>query len=533
MRIRYTPLMLAFFRRWKFPFLLAAGLILVQALLALFISRQAGPDRVWLGDYLWNSADQAVYFTYIEQAKQGAFTFKNFYAPLDADRFIHLTYVPIGWIAALFQLSPIVAHEVGRWITTLIAVCLVYRLVQSSTDNEREARVATTTVVLGGGFGWMVVVKQAMTGFFPADFAAAADVTSETFFFPTIIGGAHIILSAALLVYGLHRLWIEIEPDSPSRLRSLASITTLFLLHPYFVPLVGIYLGIAAICKRLSLRHIFRLAFVYGPFWLLAIAPHTWSQWQDPYRRFFLAANHLPLGSFVANLFSFLPWLGFIAWRFHRYPLKEREYWILAWTAAALILISFPQIHFKRKMLEGLAIGILLLAFPVWKDVLMWAKLTGKIAYVGMWAMILLSPLSLIQSQVAWVTRPMGRGDEFFLSQDIAKAWEWIRISTPTSTIVLTDDVWVGVWTPPNTGRHVWIGHDHETPDWKQKKQFIQDLFAEEDPIRVQMMLNDTNAEIVVTTRAENSRIMQEKAGSNWSKEKVFGNVALWSKKTP
>jgi heme/copper-type cytochrome/quinol oxidase subunit 3 len=133
------------------------------------------------------------------------------------------------------------------------------------TKDERDARIATATIVLGGGIGWMVVVYQALNGIFPADFSAPADVTSETFFFPTIIGGAHIMLSTALLAYGLHRLWIELEPDSRSHTRSLVSITALFAIHPYFVPLIGLYVLVLVAYKRLPWRYIAKLAYIYGP----------------------------------------------------------------------------------------------------------------------------------------------------------------------------------------------------------------------------------------------------------------------------
>ncbi len=518
-------------RRLLFPFLLALGLIVVQIFLAWFINRQAGPDRIWLGDYLWNSADQAVYFTYIEQAKQGALTFRNLYAPVEADRFVHLLFVPIGWLAALFHLTPLWAHELGRWLVTFISVYLLYRIAQTMTKDERDARIATATIVLGGGIGWMVVVYQALNGIFPADFSAPADVTSETFFFPTIIGGAHIMLSTALLAYGLHRLWIELEPDSRSHVRSLVSIAALFALHPYFVPLVGLYVLVLMLFKRLPWRYILKLACIYGVPLLLAIAPHAWSQWHDPYRRFFIQENHLPLGSLMANIFSFLPWIGFIAWRVRKHPLKKEERWIIAWVVVALILISIPSLHFKRKMLEGLAIGIILLAFPVWKDVLRWAKRTGKIAHMGMWAMILLSPLSLVQSQAAWVTRPMGRGDEFFMSQDLVLAWQWLRTSTPGDAVILPDDAWVGVWTPPNSERYVWIGHDHETPEWRKRRAFLEELFVSQSPERVQAMLKETGATVIMTTRAKNALFVQENAGPAWQEEKRFGAVVIWSKK--
>jgi hypothetical protein len=125
----------------------------------------------------------------------------------------------------------------------------------------------------------------------------------------------------------------------------------------------------------------------------------------------------------------------------------------------------------------------------------------------------------------------MGRGDEFFMSQDLVRAWQWLRTSTPKDTVILPDDIWVGVWTPPYSERHVWIGHDHETPEWRKRRNFLEELFTNQDPQRVQTMLKETGVDIVVTTRPANGMFMHEKAGYTWQEEKRFGTVVIWGKK--
>lgn len=518
--------MLPLLRRWRFPLLLAAALIILEILLTLFIQSRAGADRVWLGDYVWNTSDQAVYLTYIEEAKRGAIFFHSLYAPPEAKAFIHPAYVPIGWIAWLGHLTAQQAHEVGRWLVTLIATLLFHSVTRALTKTEREASIATATITLGGGLGWMLVVHQGMQGFFPHEFFVP-DVSSESFFFPTLLGGAHIPLSMALLVYSLHRLWQDISVRKASW-QSIASTSALFLIHPYFVPVIGLYGLITILVERVPLRSILRLAASYLPFAVLTISPHVWSYLHDPYRRFLLDTNFLNLAPFTENLFSVLPWLGFIVWRFRRDPLQKKERWILVWIATTVLIICIPSIHFKRKILEGTGVGVMLLALPVWFRVLAWAKRTGKIAHVGMWTMIILSPFSIIQSQLAWVTKPMGNGDEFFVSKNIANAWEWIRQNTDENALILPDQPWVGLWIAPNTLRHVWIAHDYETPHWDQRKRFLQDMFVEKNSARVQAMLKETGADFLVTSSQKNGIFISQNTSSTWSPAANFGEVTIW-----
>lgn len=522
-------------RRVRFPLTLAFGLIISQLLLALLIQSQAKPDRVWLGDYVWNTSDQAVYLNYIEQAKRGAIFFKSFYAPAEAGTFLHPTYVPIGWIARVFDLTATQAHEVSRWIVTLISVFLFYAVAKDLTNTERDARIATVTMMIGGGIGWILVVHQSMQGFFPHGFFVP-DVSSETFFFPTMLGGAHIPLSMALLVYGLHRTGkdlsaIKNKDRTQLSWQMILSTNLLFFIHPYFVPILGVYGLLMMAFLQLSARDLLRIILTYLPFTIASIGPHIWSHFSNPYRRFLLEGNQLKLASPIANLFSVLPWLGFILWRFRKESLQEREKWIVLWLIAVVLVIALPFIHFKRKMLEGVGAGVMLLALPIWLRVLAWAKRTGWIAHAGMWTMIVLSPLSIVQSQIAWVMDPhLSRGDEFFVSTDFPQMWNWLSRETFEDTMILPDEPWVGLWISAKALRRTWIAHDYETPHWSERRAFLNRLFQTSSSKRVQEMLKETQADFIVTTTMERGAFIDTHKGEDWKEVKRFNEIRIWGK---
>ncbi len=519
--------------KWKFPVFLGLAMIFGQLLLMLFIQAMAGPERTWLGDYVWNSSDQAVYFTYIEQAKRGALVFHGLFTPIDGGWFTHPVYAPIGWLAALFNLSAIHAHELGKSVAILIAIVLLYCVARRMTKDEYEARIATLTVTLGGGIGWILVVIQGMRGYFPPGFFVP-DVASEIFFFPTLLGGAHIPLSLALLVYSLNRIWVDIleaqEKARPSW-QSLLSTAALFFVHPYFVCIVGPYTLFALLFKRFSWRDILRFGLPYLPLGLLALSPYLWSYWHDPYRRFLLTDNVLELATPLQNLFSVMPWLIFIAWRCRRTPFRREEQWIFVWILTVFLLLCFPLIHFKRKMMEGLGVGVILLALPVWLRIITWAKQTGRMANIGIWVLITLSPFSLIQSQLLWVTRPMGKGNEFYASQDVVHMWQWIRTYTKPTDIILTDDSWVALWLAPNTLRHVWIAHDHETPEFFKRRELLRQILQTRDKERVQALFNQIDAQVLVTSTKENGIFIQDYATSTWKHVNQFRMNRIWQRK--
>lgn len=529
LRLRYNPPMHWLSHRWRFPLILSLALILFQAGLFTFIQHQAGPTRAWLGDYIWNSSDQAVYFTYIEQAKQGSIWFKSFYTPQEAGTFLHPFYIPVGWIAYLLNLPPLHAHEIAKAIVTMIATFLLWTVARGTTENDRDANIATIIMLAGGGMGWILVVKQAMTGFFPQDFFIP-DISTETFFFPTTMGGAHIPLSIALLIYSLYRLWHDLtNKDHVPRpsWQGLMGITLLLFIHPYFVATLGIAGLIIAIKERVFIGNIIRSGLIYSLFVTLALAPHIYTYFANPYRRFLLDGNVLDMPSLTQNFFAFMPWIALIVWRLRRHHFTEKEHWILIWIASVAITLILP-FNFKRKLLEGFGLALILLAIPVWTQVIAWAKRTGKIAHVGIWAIAFLSPFSIFQSQLAWVTYTLGKGDEFFVSQHIQQTWEWLKKNTTNKDMILTDTPWLGLWIPPNTSRHVWIAHDYETPDYKQRRALLKELFETQNQERVQSLLKETGSTILVTSSFENGNLLKEKAGNQWKEAATFGELTIW-----
>lgn len=518
-----------FLRRFRFPLLLSLALIIFQAALFLFISDQAGPNRTWLGDYIWNSSDQAVYFTYIEQAKQGAIWFHSFYTPNEAGTFLHPFYIPVGWIARIFNLSALHAHEITKALVTIIAALLCWSVARKTCEDERNAKIATIVMLAGGGLGWILVVKQAMTGFFPQDFFIP-DISTETFFFPTTMGGAHIPLSISLLIYSFYRLWHDLSDKTRRHLPSwqgLTALTLLLFIHPYFVPTLGIAGLLIVIKQRLPLANILRSGLLYTLFIAFALSPHIYTYFANPYRRFLLDGNVLDTPSLTQNLFAFLPWLGFVIWRIRKHPFTEKERWIVVWIISVAITLLLP-FNFKRKLLEGFGLAIILLAIPVWVKILAWAKRTGKIAYVGIWAMVFLSPFSILQSQLAWITQPLGKGDEFFVSKNVEATWQWLRTHTTDQDMILTDTPWLGLWIPPNTLRHVWIAHDYETPNYEERRKLLKELFESQDPNRIQELLKTTEATILVTSSGKNGILIQEKAGEEWKKMAEHGEITVW-----
>lgn len=505
----------------RFPLILSLGLVVMEMAIAGLLFASAGPNRVWLGDTIQSPSDQAVYLGDIEQIKSGALGLVNFYAPLPQALFWHPVYVMLGFLARLTGWSAIFTHEFGRWLATIIAIFLLHGVSRRLTKNERDAAWATGLVALGGGLGWVWAVAGHVITFGPGN--VIPDLTSETFFFPTLLMGAHVILAFGLFPYSLQRIWRAIVSSENIRWSWLAPCILIFI-HPYVIPVMGL-VGLAAIGSawRKTRRIPWRTAIPFLIGGLIALAPHVWTELANPSRRFLLLQNDLSLGSPVVWLFAFGPWLGLLAWRWHRrIALKEEERWLIAWVAAAALALLLP-FAWKRKIAEGLGAAVLWLCLPIVFRIRDALHRLGRLQLAACSVLVCLSPLMLLRSQVAWAGSGIGRGDELFVTRDVMQSWTWIRGHTPQDTTVLTDDAWIGTWTPTYAQRHVWIGHEQETPDWQKRLDALRVLDTGNlDEIRGALPLD---SDLLLVTKPTNISRFSAMLGAPVVR---FGDVAVW-----
>ena len=501
----------------RFPLLAALFLVSVQIAVSIALSMGAGQDRLWNGAFWQNADDFAVYLGDVEQIRGGAFGMVNFYAPLPQERFWHPLYVIIGLAARVTGITSFAALSISLWLATASAVFLIHAVSRAMTNNERDASMATLVILVTGGFGWMAAVGWT-GGRPPWANGVMPDMNSESFFFPALFMGPHIILSIGLLPFFLLRIWQTATSHAASAFRWTGWIAGLALafIHPYVVPIVGLFM----IISWLRNPHVFAWRSIktyacYGTAVLLGIIPHAIGQFTNWNARRLLVENALPISPAWLWILTFVPWLALIALRFFRRDsLNKKEEWLLLWLSASFMAIALP---FKW----DIKLAISWHAAAVWLSIPILRIIRDRMK--GFWEISIACVIVLSISSVFMLTRqlPYLRGNisavlPMYVGMVDMEAWQWIKKHTPVTSRVLPPSVFIGIWSGPYMQRSVWIGHGMETPNFEDKKTMLPHI-PSMSPADLVSFLDAEKINVILTSDSGMAdQYRRSLAGTSW-----------------
>lgn len=519
----------------RFAFLFGCGLILTELLFVLILLPSAPPGTRWLGNTMQNASDVAVYLSYLTQGADGHVLLRNLYAVEPHAHRFDVVWSTMGLVARTGS-SPLLIHEAARWLFTMILALAIFAAARNTMRSQTEARIASLLAFGGIGAGWLFSFWLGATRRWTLNTYAAADVVTEFSVAPTLLGGAHMILSLALLVTGMRLLWNETSDERAasrerrSRYLLLCVWSLLLSFHPYFIPLYLIACGVVFVWKKISLaNHLFLLIPLLPP--TMIFAPLAF----DPiFRTHHLTVNVLPLAPWPTWIATLFPFLVAIIWRWKkRIPVQASEQWLVAWLIAAVVCILLP-LPWKRKYTEGFGVALVFLTMPSWSALWRWASAgsmeTRRLVTAGMLLLAAgLTPLHLFASHLVWISRPQTQ-PWFYRHNSVFAAWEFLRTRTPTSSVMLSDDWWVNVWAPVYTKRTVWVAHDHETPSYVRKREMWRRLFTTEDATEARAILATTAVTHVMTTTRASEKRIQALLNETWVPSFRDGDTVIFTR---
>ncbi|MFA6100189.1 MAG: hypothetical protein WC750_04965 [Patescibacteria group bacterium] len=544
--------------KWWFGFVLSSLLISYQlASLITFISSTPKGFR-WLGHLAFNMTDYPVYLNYLLQGKTH-FLISNLY-----NNFSQIPRFDIFWslggLLVRAGLSPVMTHEILRWFCTVALALAVYATAKSLVTSERWARLASLFMLSGLSLGWIYSAWRDLGG---PEFKSAGptppDLVTEFGVAPVLIGGAHMILSLALELLSVRWIYELICLKKKNRLVPLILVSLFFTwLHPYFIPLLGCQ---ALICLVVAYRKKDKTKslpyfLVVGASFIPAAGYYVYLALMDSaFKDHFLISNQLRLGSGWTWLLALLPLLwaaGRLLMRKVPSELFQTKFpaWALFWIISALICLALP-FPWQRKYTQGLLMAGVILTLPYW---LMVSESILSKWRTGIKRLFYLSPPHLIIKaagsafgviffifficapylylfQIQLTTLRPDFIYSFYESNSLFSAWNFLE-SNQNNHMVITDNLWINLWTPAKTGLHVWIGHAHETPDyWARFEQYSEWLKTDQvDGFNRFLNENQINV-IIATTLANQSRFERLIDHQSWQKTFEQSQITVWSKK--
>jgi len=478
----------------RFLVWLCTAVVLVTSAPYVFGWIATPASRSYTGIHRLTPGDISVYYSFIEQGRQGK--------PVSENLFTSETQVPsvltpqwffVGQIAHLFHLPTVLAYQLTRVVFAVLFLILAYHFIAAVLSAARVRMIAMTVIAFGTGVGAFVPIRD--MAYAVQHLALPVDTwVPEAFPFlslyhnPLFLMGLCGILGTLLLV--------ERSLDRGDRTAAwlaggLALI--LALIHPYDVFLLAAIL-LAFLFVRLlgdptwTPAHFRKSLQTFAIVLLPAIlalgitrvifqvqpALSGWARQNvtlSPALWWYLPAYLLPVLAAVTGI---------------RVMLKRRTtrtLLVVAWAGVVPLLLYLPFFPYQRRMMEGWFIALVVLGVtglagiwvrlkprlsPVVQSGLVSAAITLAILCFGITS---ISHLAKDAYYASFGSEPVS------IPAGLSDAFTWVRNHTSDHAVVLARRYDANL-LPGWTGRRTYYGHDDLTADSHRKAKEVDAFFT-------------------------------------------------------
>ena len=416
--------------------------------------------------------DSLAYLAWERQAMNGAWLFSMKYTALPHAPFLFQPFfLLVGLLARIAGTGPPVANLLVKAIGTTLFVHVWFRFVHAFRLGRAEAWFATAMMAFASGLGGWIALFSPNAANISADLWL---VDLNTYW--SLLWNSLFPLSMALILETM----VQAEEVLRNRPRAHAvraglCLTGLALVHPYQVPVLGVY---CLLRWGMGLRRAaWRPAWAFGVVGLVPVAYLIAMELGQP-----LLARHATQGQMLTPaalqilLGLGVPLLLAVAGSLRRATRRDG----LALFIALSLLGAYVPCWFQRKMLFGLhpvvcaAAGLALGMIPVGLSA--GIRRLGWVAAGVLVALASLSNLTLVKNQTEQVLQP-GPKNRFAVDAEVWKSLEFLRASTLPSDVVFARPG-LSSLIPAVSGNTVIWGHWAQSVDAALRRSMLESVFS-------------------------------------------------------
>ncbi len=486
-------------RERRFLVWLSAAVILVTSAPYVFGWIATPANRSYTGIHRLTPGDISVYYSFIEQGRQGKTVSQNLYSSEpQVPSVLTPQWFVVGQLAHLFHLPTILAYQLTRVAFAVLFLILGYSFLAGLIARVHVRMVAMAVVAFATGIGAFIPIAD--MAYAVQHLALPVDTwVPESFPFislyhnPLFLMGLCGILGVLLLV--------ERRLDHGDRAAAwFASGLALILaiIHPYDIFLIAAILGAYSVIRLVAKIPRVR-ASVGSDVWTLCLVLLPAVITMGIIRVIFhvqpalsgWAAQNVTLSP---ALWWYLPaylvpvLLALIGIRPIFRMQTTRAHVVLAWAGVVPLLLYLPFFPYQRRMMEGWFIALVVLAVVgithVWTRVQ--PRLTPTVRAAAAGAAITLCIVCFGMTSVFHLMK-----DAYYASfgsepvsipRGLANAFTWVRDHTDDEAIVLARPFDANL-LPGWTGRRTYYGHDDLTADSERKAREVDAFLSPRAPI--------------------------------------------------
>jgi len=511
----------------KFILLISFIAILIIALPFAYGQLIKGNNNFFSGLNFLSPHDGYVYYSYIEQAKQGnilfddlfsgeitpTFTFNPFWLTLGL--FAKFFYLPSAWAIFLFKI-----------IFIPLFIFVIYKFLRYFLPDDLKKYTGWCSVyaLFASGLGYyflkfslffeaksQIVEKY---GVLPLDLW-----NQESNNFLTLLGFPHIMASIVLLLLTFYFFFRSLE-QKKIKFSIYAGFFALLLasFHPfhivtiYFINLI--YILYLLITKRNNIKILLNyfllvlLSFPAVAYYLYLLAFNWQIQIKNLQNLLFSPALIISMVGFGFILITAIAGL-ILVWS---EKINNKMAFLTIWLISSFILIYSP-LTFQRRLTEGLIFPLiifsfifLVLAYGYLKNKIGSSLLYRAIFFVIFLTLFILPNFFIYYENFLFLNYfRFSDADEvaIFLDQDTTPAVNWYKNQATSSDLVLTS-FYSGNYLAGLAGKKVYLGHKIETIYYFEKKELVDWFFKEnQEDLAKQEFLRNKHIGYIYYSEAE------------------------------
>ncbi len=474
-------------KEWQFVVIMSAVIMLITGVPYVLGYLMAPDDMVYNGLHALSPGDIPIYYSYINQVKEGEILVKDlFTSEVQTIGTFNVWWTLVGLMAKIFNLSVIFAFQISRLLMIPIFLMVGYIFISYFFRDWLKRITALLFLLFSSGLGFYFALpidalktEDSLTGYaWPIDLWLTEAIT-----FNALYQSSHFIASITITI--LIFLLMLLAFESPGRIIYVFASGFLalfyFNFHPYYFPVIfgvlGLYLlGLMFKAKRFLWRDIGYLTLVFL-ISLPSVFYHYWLVKSSPVigqRAIQNVTNVSPL-FFIILGYGFL-WLGLICGLYFLFKLKkfDKKYWFLSnWLIVNVVLIVSP-FPFHSRYTQGL--HVILITFSVYGIFEFGKYLKSRLSYKAyeyfvnnIYLLVFLFLLLFSTSNIFSVARDIYlfafQSAEvkkiLYLPKDYFSAVKWLSTNSNNSLILASDIP--SKFIPGFSGQRVYAAHAHET----------------------------------------------------------------------
>ncbi|MBE2290214.1 MAG: hypothetical protein IAE95_11710 [Chitinophagaceae bacterium] len=436
--------------------------------------------------------DQNMYFSFISQARDGAFLFRNKVTAIPNDpAFLNIEYWLVGSVQRLLGLSENAVYQIWRLLGMLFLVLGFARLTRATLTSEERRLTAFALFFLTGGFGFLFAFLDRLH-LLRGDMLQAGIIDARYGMVPLqqLVTNPHFALPHGLLLIA-YALFLEGERTDTTRKYVYSGLVfaLIGLIRPYdLIPPFIIFPAytLAVDGLKFSMRTIWHRALPLM-FILPVLAYNLWLfRYHEIFKYWSLQGHNA--GSLPGPLWHYLAYgvVGVLAAirviEIRKQGISKTGIFLLLWFGLTFIVIQvgrfLPVIGWSPQIGVYLAAPLAIAAASVRSEALRMPLMMRRVLVPILVVTLLLSNIFVVSYHARRFTGIVNT-DIFYTSVHEMDAFRWLKANTRPGTVVLADDG-ASQRIAKYTSNSVVASHYSVTPQYGYFAQMVEKLLDDD-----------------------------------------------------